>query len=42
MLLLEELFERPSFHELHPEPDPIVDPIGAVDGHDVRVTDAGQ
>ena len=36
------LLERLPLDELHPQADAIVDLLGAVDGHDVGVADAGQ
>ncbi len=33
--LVQPLFERSAFDELHPDADTAVDAVGAVDGHDV-------
>ena len=40
--LLENLFERTSLDELHPQADLVSDSLGAVDGHDVRVANLRQ
>ena len=41
-VLAQLVLERRAVHELHPHADAAVDPLGAVDGDDVRVTDARQ
>ena len=40
--LLENLFERMSLDELHPQADLASNTLGAVDGHDVRVANLRQ
>ena len=39
---LHSLLQRFSIDELHPQADAIVDAVGAVDGHDISMMDAGQ
>jgi hypothetical protein len=40
LALFENLFERSSLDTLHPQPDPVVDTVGAVDGDHVRMAHA--
>ena len=40
--LLEQLFERASLDELHPQADLVSDPLGTVDGDDVRMANLRQ
>ena len=41
-LPLQLLLECRAAHHLHPEPDAIIDLIGAVHGHDIRMAHAGE
>ena len=41
-LTTQQLLERGAANELHPEPDPALARLGAVDADDVRVTETGQ